>query len=284
MLTPGLTGVLDDIYDMSNISDSLPYASTDNETYSDLWQKYLPTSEQNSLWFTGYCLTWGLVGVNGEGFSAPACENYCIGPLGLADALLEVEGSTGLYMSGTTLDRKVARPTGSSWTIPWVSDGKWAENQDISRPFYRDDDLADLNVRYCLVEEQEPTCKVGLMTPLLGVTTLCVVLKVILCIVVVAKLSDQPLVTPGDAIESFIVTPDPITLGKATLTAQDCSKKHDASEFAPGPRQWKKTWRYWASGVPGWAWARTYLLCLIVLGCVGGLMSRAMTSSPLKNS
>lgn len=276
--------MLDDIYNMSGISNSTIHTSTNNDTYSSIWEPYLPLSEKNSLWFSGFCLSWALIGTSSQGYTPPACENWCAGPLGLTEQIFEtMSNAYGSIETGTTLDGSAKRPSGNNWTVSWVHNTDESPEQNLSRPWYRDDGLANLDVRYCLVETEDPVCKVGLMTPLLAVTALCVLIKTLLCFVVVTKLSDQPLVTPGDAIESFIIHPDPTTVDKATMSAQDRSRGKFLSELAPGPRQWKTQWKYLASGVPKRAWARTYLLCLTVLGAVAGLMSTAISTESLAN-
>lgn len=294
--TAGAIGVLNDIYNMSGIFNSTENLSNStNETFSSLWEQYLPLSKQNSLWFSGFCLAWGLLGRESKGYSPPACANYCAGPLGLKEQVLETLYNTAYidrYDSGCILDGSASRPSGPSWTIPWLSnsefsihlvDGEFSTRQNLSRARYQDGDLVNVDVRYCLVEEKEPVCKVGLMTPLLCVTVFCVIIKTILCIFVVSKLSDQPLVTPGDAIESFIVLPDPNTVGQATMSAQDRSEGNSISELAPGPRQWKMQGRYLASGVPKRAWSQTYFLCFSVLSIVAGLFSMALSTESLGN-
>lgn len=284
----GATGVLNDVYNMSGISNSTLYTFSNNNTYASIWEQHLPLSDQNSLWFSGVCLIWGLIGKNSKYHSPPACQNYCTGPLGL-EALIYAETPPAppadTYSGdGMTLDTSASRPSGTSWTVPWIINGGESLTQNLTRPWYKKDGLQNLNVRYCLVEEHDPVCKVGLMNTLFGVTAICVVTKALLCIVVLARLSDKPLVTPGDAIESFILQPDPTTIDKATLSAGDFTDGHLVA-LAPGPRQWKRYWRSFrlASGVPKMAWARTYLLCIVVLSIVAGLLSLATSSESLKN-
>ncbi|KUI55803.1 hypothetical protein VP1G_03148 [Cytospora mali] len=133
--------------------------------------------------------------------------------------------------------------TEQNWTFQWNSPGKYGYRIGGGPfPDYLSIDLATLNVRYCLAQTQEPIY--------------------------------DPLVTPGDAIESFIVRADPTTLNSCTISGQDIS-------LASGPRQWKRQPRYLASAVPIRAWVRTYLLFAVILVIVGILMKMALDSEPV---
>lgn len=265
---------------ISNITGGYhSYTGYNGQNFSDIWGPDLPLTKQNSLWFSGFCANWGLIGSNAPQSSAPACLNTCLGPLGLTSTkVMEVGGSGGLK-----LDASIPRVSDSDWTVSWVQNGNESPQQNLSRPYYLDDELANLKVRYCLAESKDPVCKVGLMNSLLGVTTLCVVIKTVLCVVVISSLSDAPLVTPGDAIESFIVRPDPTSVDKATMSAQDRADGALAPKMVPGPRQWRRRWTHLASSIPKRAWFRTYLLCTVVLLILLWLMSMALSAEPLTN-
>lgn len=267
---------------MSGISN---ITSDNGRNFSGIWGPHLSPTEQNSLWFSGFCASWGLIGSDAQlDYYPPACLNTCLGPLGLAATTLVTPGDFKDGSSSLKLDAHTPRVSGSDWIIPWVQNGGRSPQQNLGRPYYLEGETANLKVRYCLADSKDPICKVGLMNSLLVITTLCVVIKTILCVAVISNLSDAPLVTPGDAIESFIIRPDPTTVDKATMSAQDRSDGAVASKkMVPGPRQWRRHWQHLASSIPKRAWFRTYLLCTVVLAIVIWLMSMALGAEPLTN-
>lgn len=213
--------------------------------------------------------------------NAPACLNSCLGPPGMPPnhgSRPDLDGKYGLVVAAN-----LSRLSNSDWTVPWVPNGEAAPQQNATRPDYLDANPANLKVRYCLAQSKDSICNVGLMNSLLGITTLCIILKMVLCLIVVVRLSnaaaDAPLVTPGDAIQSFIILPDPTTVDRSTVSAQSrfprceqCQTRHpfhpmtffcqtckgedpsllsiDERLSDPGPREWTQSWRYLASAVP----------------------------------
>ena len=253
-------------------------AFTNSTTYSDYWKPYVSLDETNSLWFASSCQVQATRGSE----DPPACSHSCAGAFGLP------------YYSIDALDTKVGAKD-TNWTFPFAY-GKYAYYEgyfmSTHRPPYMNNASDIQDVSYCLAETVVPQCKVGLSNTLLLIITLCVILKTIQCIIVIRKLPDNhPLVTPGDAVVSFLVYPDPTTVNKCTMSVQDLSvtrnnraeraARNPGITFAPGPRQWRKRWKFLASAIPITAWVRTYVLFGLVLSIVAFLMSLAMRDSPL---
>ena len=97
---------------------------------------------------------------------------------------------------------------------------------------FRFDRLNDLEVSYCLTEEFQQTCKLGVSPLMLGLSALCIdsvatqLLYVPLATActakfVLRKLSDDLIVTPGDIIASFIADQDPANTAMSTLGFED---------------------------------------------------------------
>ncbi|EOO00978.1 hypothetical protein UCRPA7_3559 [Phaeoacremonium minimum UCRPA7] len=229
-------------------------AFTNSTTYSDYWKPYVSLDETNSLWFASSCHVEATRGSE----NPPACSHSCAGAFGLP------------YYSIDALDTKVGAED-TNWTFPFAY-GKYVYYEgyfmSTHRPPYINNASDIQDVSYCLAETVVPQCKVGLSNILLLIITLCVILKTIQCIIVIRKLPDNhPLVTPGDAVVSFLVYPDPTTVNKCTMSVQDLSvtRKNQAERaarnpgitFAPGPRQWRKRWKFLASSIPITAWVRT---------------------------
>ncbi|KAI2770771.1 hypothetical protein F4815DRAFT_496933 [Daldinia loculata] len=123
----------------------------------------------------------------------------------------------------------------------------------------------NLSVQYCLADDLDGVCHIGLSPTLLLTVTLCVIFKNFTAIVVTVVLSRQnqaPLVTLGDVMESFIEKPDPVTAGMCTIGQTEIrrSMRSYRSLLLPGPRQWKTLHkRRWAV-VPPLVWISSYLL------------------------
>ncbi|KAI0099440.1 hypothetical protein F4814DRAFT_442966 [Daldinia grandis] len=129
----------------------------------------------------------------------------------------------------------------------------------------------DLLVQYCLANDLDRICHIGLSPTLLLTVTLCVILKTCTAIVVTVVLGRQnqpPLVTLGDAMESFIEKPDPITTGMCTIGQKEIRRamRSYRAFLIPGPRQWKALHRRRWAVVPKLVWISSYLLFGIGIG------------------
>ncbi|KAK6850939.1 hypothetical protein PG987_000573 [Apiospora arundinis] len=143
--------------------------------------------------------------------------------------------------------------------------------------------LRTFEVRYCLAEPIE-TCQVRASSSLLLVVLLCVVAKIIICSTLVWRLEQTSLVTPGDAIESFITAPDPITLGISTMSLSDSQsleyttrshyKETQESDltFMPKARCWHGNSSRLQSAIPLRTWIQVYypifLFLLAFMVCI----------------
>lgn len=79
------------------------------------------------------------------------------------------------------------------------------------------DKLNTFRVNYCFAQQIRPSCKVGISNELLLIVVLSSLLKAIQGGIIAWKLPLDPLITPGNAIESFIVYPNPVTERISTL-------------------------------------------------------------------
>ncbi|KAI0137809.1 hypothetical protein F4776DRAFT_670802 [Hypoxylon sp. NC0597] len=132
----------------------------------------------------------------------------------------------------------------------------------------------NLSVKYCLAEPIDRVCHIAISPTLLLAVTLCVIFKTCTAIVVTAVLSRRnqpPLVTLGDAMESFIKKPDIVTAGMCTIGQHDIRRAMARSKafVVPGPRQWRALKRRRGSAIPKSVWATSYLLFALGIGiCV----------------
>lgn len=90
--------------------------STNGINYTTLWDKYIPVSKQNSLWYTGLCGSQMVIGADARNYMAPACVNQCAGPLGLV-SYLDPNKASGI-IDGTSQLSKTAQNWTFQWTVP----------------------------------------------------------------------------------------------------------------------------------------------------------------------
>ncbi|SPO04312.1 uncharacterized protein DNG_06995 [Cephalotrichum gorgonifer] len=214
------------------------------------WDRFVPAEELNSLWFSATCEM-----AMEPGIGPGACTNSCGRALG-SDFSLGNDSKVELMGQGAT------------WVIPFqdrqVEPGGESLS-DLSREGFRFDRFNNLEVRYCLAQEFQQTCKLGASPLLLGISALCVGIVATQCLFVLRSLSADLLVTPGDAIASFISDPDPTTEGMSTLSFQDRTSplsrlwKKRAGLALSGPREWSRRPKYAGATIPAATWLLTYL-------------------------
>ncbi len=141
-------------------------------------------------------------------------------------------------------------------------------------------------VEYCLSETAVPHCKVqfdttiavlvtvlnfgklkfpttiSTMYGLLKISTNLV--KTCLMIYIAFFLPHEPLVTMGDAVASFLTTPDPTTEGMCLFSQRDFRSKHTVAE----PRQWLDRRYRWKDATGRTHRATTFILIAITLSVV----------------
>ncbi|TPX15245.1 uncharacterized protein E0L32_004522 [Thyridium curvatum] len=152
---------------------------------------------------------------------------------GWAREAVRTEGLTGKYVAsasavnylwwmGDLLRTDKALRYTDSWPIPRsLLSGKFMVDLDQSGVLTLDKKRArepwvQMKVQYCLSERFDAPSKLEVDNLLLLVVLVMFALKCTLCVfvwVVQGRSRDESLLTPGDAVESFIVTPDPTTVG-----------------------------------------------------------------------
>ncbi|KAI0116976.1 hypothetical protein F4814DRAFT_459219 [Daldinia grandis] len=207
------------------------------------WDTYVPRNETNSLWYASHCIT-----ERRRGTETQICDYTCYQIFPLP----EQADSYGMHKTPP-----------SNWTFSWV--GSIGLNGRFS----------DLVIKYCLAEPYSRVCKVGISNALLLLVIICTFAKIIQCSIIVWKLPHNSLVTPGDAIVSFITNPDPYSIGLGTLDIRDSSRfesrqlqfwsPYDGYMLEPTikPRQWLAIKQRYLSTIPRVVWIRTYMLLTI---------------------
>ena len=109
----------------------------------------------------------------------------------------------GEYQSGCSVDSILSEP--GNWTItPMLGQVPLLNNsiEHFNQP-----------IQYCLSQPVEEQCQVQISLVILGIVVACNTTKALCMLLTIRCQSSKPLVTLGDAIESFIQDPDLITCG-----------------------------------------------------------------------
>lgn len=231
---------------------------------AQIWDSHVPPDEANSLWFSAQCTT----AFDNQRFldQLRRGENsyQCTGP-GCAGALGEPGGITW---------RQTTELQGVNWTIPVFSNSSY----NIPSEYGFNESFDSFNVAYCLAEPSpDNKCKVNVSNTLLAITAGCVFLKVIICTIVLLNLPHTSLVTPGDAIESFISKPDRRTEGLGVFEVEDSHRLEygkrqlwSGTDFikGPRPRRWIARRRRLIRLLSKSAWIRTYTVIIIGIAII----------------
>ncbi|KAH0422041.1 hypothetical protein CcaCcLH18_13050 [Colletotrichum camelliae] len=247
----------------------------------ELWEPIVPRDQLNTLWYDTQCKMSGYLSPGSD----PRCSSNCdktlwgqkTGPDG-GEIIWTLENKPWLlplewwydyqweFHSVWNSSRKLYETT----TTPGWNSSLYAAPGNASQ-FGRLFDLDAIEISYCLVELRDPACAVALSKPLLLAVILSVFLKVVICIVVLRVLDFQEsLVTPGDAIASFISVQTGQTSVQGLVTqdiirrrARDPENENGGICELPGPRQWIRKRHLRFSAVPRKVWIATYIILLV---------------------
>ncbi|KAM0190043.1 hypothetical protein ACHAPA_010643 [Fusarium lateritium] len=156
-----------------------------------------------------------------------------------------------------------------------------------------------MQVSYCVSEKYEAPCRLSVANSLLLIVCIMCAFKCVLCFLVL-KLrvwgDENPLMTPGDAIASFIAKPDEETKGMCTLTSQDLKKSPNKKapglgdisqnyKWLQGPRQWQTTsTRRFGKAVPVTIWVISSVLIGSSLIVAAVMLRIAIEGQPIDQS
>lgn len=250
-------------------SEVFNFSGSAASNLSQFWNARVPANQLNSLWYSTPCRAWRY-GNSWEVRLPKICSSSQPG-YGLSSSLSPPTGCSGALGEPSGVDWINTTKLRDSWRIPFRPPG-----MSIPPSFGYNVDFNELAVNHCMVEPNpEFACKVGIAPPLLFIVIGCVFLKGCICIAVLLKLTHESLVTPGDAIASFISQPDPNTAGLATMSFADADRLEykslvelPISGLSSGPRarKWKPRSHRFKSVLPKAVWTWTYSMLL------GGMM------------
>ncbi|KAI0438838.1 hypothetical protein F4803DRAFT_569172 [Xylaria telfairii] len=217
------------------------------------WDPHIPPNAVNSLWFSTQCNTTRYKSLSGQ---EDDCRNTCLGAMGVDDYSFSL--GERLPMAH------------EPWLITFFPAVRDHNKSLFDEGLEFNDKFNFLRVDHCLAHHIQPSCKVGLSNSLLLIVILSIGIKVIQGGVIIWKLSSESLVTPGDAIKSFMLYPDPATQGLGTLDIVDSQRiefgmrKHWLDTLDSRyttqvqPRRWKKSLRHLGNIIPNSTWVKSY--------------------------
>lgn len=233
----------------------------------------VPAGGDNSLWMASECN----MAASGENPLENICDSNCFKALG---ATFEDPGQ----------DNGILLSTPEDWTINFFPDQVCGEDMqgyqgciDLDNTTRlaeeygvvpRADALAPLAVKYCLAEKLDQQCGVGLSNQILLAVVLCVLVKTVTCAVVLLvtfkKDASQPLVTLGDAIESFIVSPDQSTRGAGFVEDPDVkgTRQPQMDHRSTAAVEWRSIIHRGTSAIPLRLWLLDSVPLIMALICI----------------
>lgn len=266
----------------------------DNQT--NLWNKYVPPDEPNHLFFDTSC---EMHAVHEDG-QPPSCNTNCFKTLagsGIIDFVtsyevgdVSIDGPDWQYSFLEFLDDFNSTELRYSFNDMAGHSG-WSP---VYNAYYQSAFLPgalDLTIKYCLAEPLDRICRIGLSPMLLLGVTICVVIKTCTAIVITTILvrrGQTPLVTLGDAIASFIETPDPATVGLCSLGQDDVRRtsrdRHTSRAQLSSIRQWQPLRRRRGAVVPILVWVTSYSFFAVGIGICAFFFRLAYHSTGLSVS
>ncbi|KAK1844228.1 hypothetical protein CCHR01_13129 [Colletotrichum chrysophilum] len=227
-----------------------------SESANALWEPVVPSNEINTVWLSTPCSMKGIIVE-----SNPLCQNTCA----------DLASSTPYF---PPMAWNITDPLSLPRIPRWNSTLYAAPGNESAPVFGYRDSSYNLDIEYCLAEPRDLSgaCGVALSKPLLLAVVVSVLIKLVACIITIQFLgSEEPLVTPGDAVASFISKADvnieqPGFSNLSIFTEAKKRKKDNVAYEHAGPTQWVNASRTTGACISSKAWISTYVI--LVFGVV----------------
>jgi hypothetical protein len=106
-----------------------------------------------------------------------------------------------------------------------------------------------LQVKKCLSESVGQQCKLNFSVPLAIVVIIFNAIKALTVLVGICQLRNDPMLTVGDAVVSFLQTPEPSSLNMCLASQADVHRSKLQWQELQQPRAYTNEWRSWSSSV-----------------------------------
>ncbi|KAI1276354.1 hypothetical protein F5Y07DRAFT_408502 [Xylaria sp. FL0933] len=218
------------------------------------WDQYVPPEQPNHLFFSAQCIV-----------SSSISRNTCAGLFDLTIG----DDSQPYY---NFLDISLFQELDCAKTYTGSFYYKASGLQPLA---------FNLSVDHCLAQPVKTGCQVGVSPILLLIVTVVVVAKTITAVAVTRFLGcarEAPLVTPGDAVASFITKPDAVTVGYCTMSQREIRKtfKSGSLPHSLEVRPWYGLRKRWGLAIPRSNWVMSYFLIAVGIGVCGGLITEVL--------
>jgi hypothetical protein len=183
------------------------------------------------------------------------------------------------YYGKSDFEVYLAMASLSYWINLNVSTGIISANASVFR-----EGFSSMRAEYCLSEAFKVDCRLEVGNTMLLIVCVACLVKCTLCVVILAtSRSRVPLITPGDAVESFIMKPDSTTAGMCTFARDDFVNRdyHQCFRWLPSPRAWVSRNRRVGCAVPTRIWIWSYVLIGTSLVVASGLSGSSLQEQPM---
>lgn len=198
--------------------------------------------------------------------------------------LLREWWKTDEYIGWMEAETGIGSWSDSDWLTSWLGLDPITGTIRTNGSIIDSSKLPILDAKYCLVEPYQPHCQVRVFDSLLTVVMVFTLIKAVVCLASFMLLrSRHLLLTPGDAIESFIKRPDPATTQMCWLSAgdQEIQKPRDRNGWPKEPRQWTPKVGRLASVVPRRTWILSYIFFLALIILTSVLLGTGLKMQPM---
>ena len=177
---------------------------------------------------------------------------------GLYDAYTD-DGSWVCEDSGCSHD-PLAQDKTSSWNPFQSWDLTWRLSLDTGQSSAESELYIQGSVQYCLVERTWRPCQIDISPPIIVVVLICNAIKIV-CFVCTIWLggSVYPIMTNGDAIQSFLLQPDRSFQNRCLASRADIERDKKLWSGSPLPMQWRGRRQHWAKGATTKCWLATFI-------------------------
>ena len=146
----------------------------------------------------------------------------------------------------------------------------------------------DYNLQYCVSERVAGRCSYSGNVPIVAVVLVCNAIKLAVMMFVATRLRDNPLITVGDAVESFLNENDKTTQELCLITKNDVIRAvrsskhwrvHDQDKYgSAGGKLARRKRKLWATAAGGRRWSLTvgFILLAVIISSI--LLSLAIAA------